>query len=241
MKIEFSFLLFFVFIFSTAAFAQSVTVSSKKVIYKRLEPLSEYKQSFTVNYPKIKGVSPALARKIENAASYENAFDLKIREEIREIQWLEEAGYKVDYNKNGILNLTLFITGSGAYPSSNQKPVVINLKTGAKIAPQDVFVNLNRLAWMVKKAQQAEIKTAVAEVKKENPNGENPGRLFEDADFTAKDLNEFSVSDKGLTFWYDYGFPHVILALQPEGRYFFSWTQLKPYIKPGGLLGKFVR
>lgn len=241
MKIKFSFLLFFVFIFSTAAFAQSVTVSSKKVIYKRPKPMSEYKKSFTVNYPKIKGVSPALARKIENAASYENAFDLKIREEIREIQWLEEADYKVDYNKNGILNLTLFITGSGAYPSSNQKPVVINLKTGAKIAPQDVFINLNRLAGVVKKAQQAEIKTAVAEVKKENPDEENPGRLFEDADFTAKDLNEFSVSDKGLTFWYDYGFPHVILALQPEGRYFFSWTQLKPYIKPGGLLGKFVR
>lgn len=240
MKSKFFFLLFLVSIFSALTFAQSVVVTSKKVIYKRPKPISDYKKSFTVNYPKINGVSPALARKIESVASYEKEFDFKIREELSEIQWLEEAGYDVDYNKNGILGLTLFIEGSGAYPSSSIRAVNINTKTGTKITPQDVFINLNGLAAMIKKAQQEEIKNSSAEIKKDDPE-EDTDALFRDADYTVKNLNQFTVSDKGITFWYDYGFPHVIQALQPEGRYFFSWAQLKPYIKPGGLLSKFVR
>ena len=62
-----------------------------------------------------------------------------------------------------------------------------------------------------------------------------------DLKFTAENFNEFSVSDKGATILYDAGFPHVIQALEPEGRYFFTWTQLKPFIRPDGLLARFVR
>jgi hypothetical protein len=40
---------------------------------------------------------------------------------------------------------------------------------------------------------------------------------------------------------YDPEFPRVIQALQPDGSYFFTYAELKPFIKPGGLLGKFIR
>ena len=53
-------------------------------------------------------------------------------------------------------------------------------------------------------------------------------------------LDEFSISDKGVTFLYDYGFPHAIQALEPDGRYFFTWAQMKQHIKRGGLLAKFI-
>jgi hypothetical protein len=218
-----------------------VVVTPRKVVYKRPKPMMDFKKSFTVTYPKVKASSPALAKRIETAASYEKNFDLNINEEIRDVQWLEEASYDVDYNKNGILGLTLSINGSGAYPSGVSKPVIVNLKTGAKVTPQDVFVNLNGLAAKCKTAQQAEVKKSIVEIKKENPEEENPATLFQDTNFTIKDLNKFSISDKGVTFWYDYGFPHVIQAWQPDGRYFFSWTELKPFIKPGGLLARFVR
>ncbi|MEP6847432.1 MAG: hypothetical protein ABI999_01160 [Acidobacteriota bacterium] len=49
------------------------------------------------------------------------------------------------------------------------------------------------------------------------------------------------MSDTGITILYDYQFPHVALAVQPDGRYFFTWQQLKPFIKQGGLLHQFVR
>jgi hypothetical protein len=226
---------------SSVVFAQNVTVTPRKVTYKRPKPLSAYKKTFVVNYPRVKAASPALAKKIENNLSYERIFNFKIKEEISEIQWLEEAGFLVDYNKNGILGLTMWIEGSGAYPSGVSKPIVINLKTGNRVRPQDIFVRLPELVAKGRNAQRAEIKREIAVIKKENPEEENPAQLFENARFNLKDLNEFSISDKGVTFWYNYGFPNVIKAFQPEGRYFFSWAELKPFIKPDGLLAQFIR
>jgi hypothetical protein len=82
----------------------------------------------------------------------------------------------------------------------------------------------------------------IVEIKKDPDMKEtDPASLFESTNFTVADLNEFSVGDNGVSFIYDYGFPHVIQALQPGGSYFFTWTQLKPYIKPGGLLSRIAR
>ncbi len=201
----------------------------------------DFKKTFTVIRPKVKAANQAIAKKVETAISYEKNFDFNVQEEINEIQWLEEASYTVDYNKNGILGVTLTVSGSGAYPSDSNKPVVVDLKSGSKVLAKDVFVNLSELALKGKKVQKAEIVKAINEIKKENPDEENPATLFESSDFTIQNLDKFSVGDKGITFWYDYGFPHVIQALQPEGRYFFSWAQLKPFIKRGSLLSQFVR
>lgn len=241
MKIKSLWIAVLIAVFSSIAAAQSVVVTPRKVTYKRLKPLSEYKKSFMITYPKVKGSSPGLARKIENAISFEKNFQLNVRDEIREAQWLYEASYEVNYNKNGILGIVLIIDGSGAYPTVYSKSIAVNLKTGERIRPQDVFIKLNELTAKGKNAQQAEIKKEIIEIKKENPDEENPAGLFENTNFTLKNLNEFSIDDKGITFWYDYGFPQVIKALQPEGRYFFSWAALKPFIRRDGLLAKFVR
>ncbi|HSK73880.1 MAG TPA: hypothetical protein VK892_19435 [Pyrinomonadaceae bacterium] len=241
MKIKLLLCLLFIFAFSSVSFAQSVKVTPGKITYKRPKPIVDFKKSFTVIYPKISGLTPALNKKVETAVSYERNFHFNLKEEINEIQWLEEASYKVDYNKNGILGVTLTMSGTGAYPSVYDKPVIVNLKNGNKIQPADVFIKLNELAAKAKKAQQNEIKKALIEIKKEYPDEESPVDFFQNADFTAENLKEFTVSDKGVTFWYDYGFPHVAQALQPEGRYFFSWAELKPFIKRGGLLAQFVR
>jgi hypothetical protein len=240
MKIKCLLIIALIAVFASTEFAQSAIITPRKVTYKRPKPISDYKKSFTVTYPKVKGVSPTVAKKIENTLSYERVFNFTIKEEISEIQWLAEAGYEVGYNKRGILGVTLTIEGSGAYPSGSQKPLIINLKTGQKITPQDVFVNLNGLVAKLKGIQQKEVKDSIVEIKKQDPETENPAELFENTKYTLKDLNEFSINDKGITFWYDYGFPHVIQALQPEGRYFLSWSELKPFIKPTGVFAQFV-
>ena len=240
MKLKSLFSLLFVIVFSTFAFSQSVVITPKKVTYKRPKPISEYKKSFTVTYPKVKAATPALSKKIETAISYEKNNNLDIKDEINDTQWLEDASYTVNHNKHNVLDITLTSEGSGAYPSTFNKTVVVNLKTGNRVKPMDVFTNLSGLAAMCKKAQQAEIKKAIIDIKKENPDEENPADLFKESNFTVKNLDEFSVNDKGVTFIYDYGFPHVILALQPDGQYFFTWAQLKPFIKRGGLLEQFV-
>lgn len=243
MKNKIWFILLAMFIVCPAIIsAQSVTVTGKKVVYKRTKPLSPEKRTFWINHPRVKAASPALSKKIETAISFEKVIPIDIREEINEIQWLEEADFKVDYNDNDILTVTLSIYGVGAYPDSSNRTVVIDTKTGKKVEAADVFADLEGLAKMIKAAQDEEIKAGI-EVIKNDPDmkDENPESLFESAGFTVEDLKEFSVDDKGVTFIYNYGFPHVIQALQPDGRYFFNWEQLKPFIKPAGLLSRIAR
>lgn len=223
--------------FVSVGFAQSVKITTKKVTYKRGKAAPDYKRSFTIEYPKVSG---AMGKKIEAVLDYENNFDFKIQEEIKEIFWLENASYTVNYNKNNILNVTLFIEGSGAYPSSSNKHLTVNTKTGTRVKPSDVFTNLNGLAAMVKKAQEAEMKKEADRIKKDEPDFD-PTEYFNNADFKAEHLWSFTVSDKGVTFHYDYGFPHVAQALQPDGQYFYKWSELKPFIKKDGLFGVFVK
>ena len=242
MKIKILLLFSLVVAFSAIAFAQSVVITSKKITFTRSKQEMDFKRTFTINYPKVKAANAALSKKIETTISYEKNFDFTVKEELDELQWLEEADYTVDYNKNGVLSIELFITGSGAYPSSSIKNVVVDLKTGNKVRAADVFTNLNALVAKIRTMQKAEIKEAI-KVIKEDPdyNDENTDELFRNKDFKIADFEGFSLDEKGVTFKYNYAFRHAIQALQPDGTYFFSWAQLKPYIKPAGLLGRFIR
>jgi hypothetical protein len=229
--------------FSSVSFAQIAKVTLKKTVYTRTPKEGfEHKGTFTINAPKISGLSAALNKKAETAISFERVFDLNIKEEKEEIFWLEEADYEIEYNKHGILAAALTISGSGAYPSIYTKHVVINLKTGNAVKAADVFVRLPELARFADKSLQARIKKEIAERRRES--AEDAATMRErlaGAKFKRKNLEFFSVSDKGVSFYFDYGFPHVILALEPDNKFFFTFAQLKPYIKPGGLLAQFVR
>ena len=243
MKIKFFLIIPAVAIFCTGVNAQSVVITGKKVTYKRPKPMADYKKSFEINYPKIKAATPALSKKIEAAISYQSVLGLKLNEELNTYQWLETADYEVLYNKNGVLSISLFMEGSGAYPSSTTKYVVVDLRTGLRATPAMAFTNTARLLSLVKKAKEKEIAEAIVEIKKDKANDDYPpDEYFKDSyKYYPVKLNEFSVSEKGVMFHYDYGFPHVILALQPPGEFFYTWTQLKPYIKKGGLLSRMKR
>jgi hypothetical protein len=226
----------------TAALAQSVAITGKKVVYKRPKPNVDFKKTFWIRHPRVKASSPALSRKIESAISFEKVIPINIREEINDIQWLEEADFSVDYNKHGVLAVKLTIYGSGAYPSSSTKTVIVDTKTGRRVFPADLFRDMNGLAAMIREDQKREIAAAIEEIRKDPENNEpDPASLFTDAKFTSSDIKELTVSDKAVTFTYDYGFPHVIQALQPDGTFFYTWKRLRQFIKPGGLLTRIAR
>jgi len=231
--------------FSAIVLSQTVKVTPKKTVYKRtVKDVPDYKKTFTIIHPKVSGLSAALNKKIENTISYERVFDFKLKEELTEIYWLENASFKTEYNRNGILGIALTFDGSGAYPSIYTKHVVVDVKTGTQVKATDVFAS-NRilgLAMMLDKLLQQTMQTAIAEAKKENSeDGATLTEMLAEKHFTAEELNHFSVGDKGVTFYYDYGFPHVALALEPNGEFLIGYAELKPFIKPGGLLAKFNR
>ena len=95
---------------------------------------------------------------------------------------------------------------------------------------------------MVQKDLEKEIAAEIKRIRNEPDIGETkPEDLFEEKRFQIEDLDGFSVDGSGVTFTYEYGFPHVIKALEPDGSFTYSWAQLKPYIKTTGLLARLAR
>jgi hypothetical protein len=229
-------------VFLTSAALADVTITPRKQIYRRPKPMMDGKRTFSITWPTVRASSSALSRKIEGALSYEKAFSFTVKEEIREIQWLESATYEVIYNKGNVLCVSLNIEGSGAYPDGSTKYIVVDTSTGAKQTPAMVFADLKGLASLVAKDQKKEIALAIKEIKKDPEfQDPDPSTLFADSKFTSADLKNFSVTRSGVTFHYDYGFPHVIQALQPSGEFKYSWAQIRPFLKPGGLLAQSTR
>jgi hypothetical protein len=98
---------------------------------------------------------------------------------------------------------------------------------------------LAKLTFIVDRELQREIKKIANENRDRSEQKEVNG-AYENLKFELKDLDGFSVGPGGIFFLYDAGFPHVIKALQPQGRYFFTYSALREYIKPDGPLGQFV-
>lgn len=227
---------------AVAAFSQTVTITPKKVVYTRPEPMMEHKKEFTVTHPVVKAATPAITKKIEQAIDYKAVLGLDIKEEMDEIQWLEEADFEVKYNRNGILAIELRMYGTGAYPSGSAKTVVVDLATGIRVTPAQVFTNTAKLAAMINADLKKAIAKGIAEIRKDPDASDlDPKELFEGKRFTVDDLEGFSVGADGVTFTYNYGFPHVIKALEPDGTFVYSWEQLRPYIKRDGLLARISR
>ncbi len=229
--------------FACVNYAQIVRVTPKKTVYNRKPDKGfEHKKTFTITYPKVSGLTAALNKKIENTLSYERVFDFTVKEEINELFWLYEADYAVDYNNKGILAVALSINGSGAYPSGSTKHIVVNTKNGNQIKAADVFTKLPELARFADKSLQSRIKKEIAERRKDSAeDGETLQENLSGAKFKAENLEFFSINQKGVTFHYEFGFPHVILALEPDDNFFFTYNQLKPFIKQDGLLNQFIR
>jgi hypothetical protein len=217
------------------------------VIVRSAELVKQFpgKARATVTYPVISGLSPAILRRVRGLLDFKNIFDYSLKE-YREDTWLFEFTYKVNHNADHLLDITFTQDGSAAYPDTQDKHFLINLKDGRIVKAPDAFHSnkFAQLAAAVDRKLQDELKR----IDKENTDPSeqpedrtNRREAYEGLKFEPENLDDFSVGRKGITFLYDAGFPHVIRALEPDGRYFFTYVELKPFIKPDGPLGQFVR
>ncbi len=253
MKIKILLALLAICAFASFSLAQTVTITPKKTVYTRKGKVSfKEKRTFTVTYPVVSGaISAATKKKLENTISYWRVFETSLAENLNGSDGLDELYYKVNYNKNGILDISLSQDFSAAYPSSQTYNLVIDLKSGQQAKFDDVFKQDSRaeFARMVNKKLIAEKNSIIKDIdsgkfgntKEDKESNQAVKEQLQGLEFTAETFNEFSVSDKGVTILYDAGFPHVIQAAQPDGRYFFTWAEVKKFIQPNGLLAKFIR
>jgi hypothetical protein len=164
--------------------------------------------------------------------------------------WLTGIDYEVPYNRNGLLSLAYKIEGLGPYPDHMEAYVLLDLKTGRRLTAKDLFRAglLQDLAAKVDRMRASAVEKAVKEhrvlLKEWEMTEEDLEVIMEPAKqsrFGVENLDRFRLGDKGITFVYDFDFPHVSEALEPVGEYFVSYKELRPFVKPEGPLARVVR
>ncbi|MBK9143413.1 MAG: hypothetical protein IPM23_12995 [Candidatus Melainabacteria bacterium] len=189
-----------------------------------------------VYYPAVSSPNKAVEKKLARALTFETVHDPDLG------GWLSRAVYYVNYDRNNILDLTWWVDGFGAYPDASFKQVRLNLKTGAPITAEDVFVETRRgqLAQLVDAAMQKKINARMRE-SSEDGDVTSFQDIIADARFAEENLDSFSIGGEGITFFYDFGFPHAAKACEPDGFFFFPYWQLKGYLKKDGPLAMHAR
>jgi hypothetical protein len=231
---------------STPAPNDKVVIRPRRIVLSRGEKGRDYKEAI-IKIPHIGGIgNPDVLRKIQSILDLKNVFGdslEEIKSEFKESFWLDEITYKINYNANFILDITFFESGVGAYPDTLTEHRIINLKTGALLKAADVFksASLEALVKLVEGAMRAELREGIKKFGRDEDAAGRLGAELREAKFSVENLDNFSVNNTGVTFLYDFGFPHAIKALEPSGRYFFSHERLKEHIKQDSLLGVFVR
>lgn len=231
---------------SSASPQTGVTVTEKIEKYKRKgEDIPEGREYIEVRTPVVNGIKdPEVAQKVREAIDFEKVFGFKIDDADLEGDWhgLSEVDYKVFHVDDSLLSIELYSGWLGAYLTEDIKRLVVDLRTGETLGIRDVFKDLDGLAEMIDAAQQKEIEEKAKELKKEDP--ELPAILLEqvgDTRFSVNDLGEFSVTQFGVTFFYQYEFVPPARGLQPDGKYFFEWAKVASYVKPEGALAALSR
>src|SRR5215213_3753595 len=150
-----------------------------------------------ITYPVVVGPrnSPVL-RKIRAAFDFKNIFGSSLAE-YRADTWLSEFAYKVNYNRDYILDITFTQEGVGAYPDGGYKHFAINLRTGELIRAADAFEAAahEKLAAIVDAQMQAENQETIREAGDEDR--ATAEELLKGLKFTTANLDDFAVSDTG--------------------------------------------
>jgi hypothetical protein len=234
---------------ATSKFKDRVIIQARRVRIVRAPAIARQfpdRKVAIVVYPTVSGLSdPTVLARLRSALDIKNIFGYSLSD-YREDAWLTEFGYKVNYNADHLLDITFTQSGMGAYPDDHEEHLLFNLRDGNAVKALDVFHSdkLEALAVVVNNELQREIKQIVAENRDEGADSDarqSINAAYENLKFTAESVDEFSISSRGITFLYDAGFPHAIKALEPKGRYYFSYDALRDFIRADGLLGKFKR
>ena len=156
---------------------------------------------------------------------------------------LTTVNYTVDYNRNGVLALSVQRAWLGAYSSFSAERLVLSTRTGDRLSIGQLLLpsSLSELARQCDKLLQARMKEARRAAAGSGEEAQWLDELLAGKTFTTAHLADFTVTKDGITFYYPFAFPHAALALQPDEAFSFPFAQLKPYLKPHGPLAHEIK
>ena len=225
---------------AVAAQSGTVMLTPQKMALVRPRPSMPHKKRYQVTYPRISGVSPEIAARIGAELDFGRVLDIDIASQKTDDEWLDEAGYRVLMNGNGLLQVELSASGSAAYPQEFSKTVLIETATGMRLRAGSVFLNHESLIARLNGLLKKEISATIEELRKSADGAGEFESLVEGAECSMSTLDDFSIDVTGITFHFSYGFPHAVQALEPAGLFKLTWMEMKPYIKPSGALFDFA-
>lgn len=165
-------------------------------------------------------------------------------------QGVTNAGYEVLYNSHHLLSLALNTEYLGAYPSTATSHATFDLRTGRLVRVEELVRDTAALRrrWQqaISRAVAARLRTLATDYPELDADG--AGDIQERLGWDAKlgkvrfepgspDFTDFALTPTGLVLYHDFGFPHVILALEPEEACSFSYASLRAWLNPQGPLG----
>jgi hypothetical protein len=216
---------------------EAIKVSSNKFVLKSAD------QEAVMEWPEIKGdLKGETLKKMNSIIS----IDSVCGKSIEEIQLNYKncscgtvgSGFSVNYNKNNILSLSISVETMGAYPDGYLRSFNFNTKTG-DILTIDSLIKNDSLASLISILNHElgrrieEAKAMADEDAEKSGDSEFIDNLFDKTEFTQEDLKNFTVTDKGINFYFEFGFPHVAQALEPAGDFFITKEELTKYLKDG--------
>ncbi|MDF7811248.1 hypothetical protein P1X16_07720 [Hymenobacter sp. YC55] len=162
-----------------------------------------------------------------------------------------ESRYEVLYNDHSLLSVEFTSVYGGAYPSTVKRHATFDLRTGSLLKVRDLVADTLALQQRWQQSINRRVTEHLGTLPKEYPQIETDTNLLTDVkhrlywnDSTSTvELQEgeprfydFAVTSFGLVLYYDFGFPHVIEALQPDSDYQLTYAEIKRWLKPKGPL-----
>lgn len=139
------------------------------------------------------------------------------------------ADYAVNYDAGGILDITVTIEFLGPYPSTSREFFCFVVATGERLSMLELLPDGSEaeLAAILDGMLQENIDEARVYYDDEDC---MDGDMYEGYAFTVEDLERFSIVEDGVWFHYDFGFPHIALAAEPEGDLFLPAEEILPFL-----------
>ncbi len=140
------------------------------------------------------------------------------------------ADYFVNYDAGCILDITITTDFVGAYPSTAYYYFCFDASTGERLRAADILDpdRFDELVSILDAMLQENIGEAAAHCCEEADGV--PDSIYEGYRFTIDNLEAFTVSEDGVWFHYDFGFPHVIEAAEPDGELFLPVAEISPFL-----------
>lgn len=186
--------------------------------------------------PVVTGLRPPVLKRVQKALEMKNVLGSHIYNGMYKGSGMFGYEYRVTYNRNYILSIGFTYN---AYFAQHSRQLTFDLRDGRLLTVNDLFVE-ERMQDLVKLVDQ-KLREEIEEIVR----GDDQKRRWLEGQgvlkVTVADLDEFGVDDKGITIFYKAGFHHTAKDVEPEGRYFFTYSELKNYLKPGTVVSQFIK